>query len=214
MGMASPDVSDRFFRFEYIADTVRANNDLAAFAYLAGEVPLIMTRMKAVEKCTPSGLPVLLMDTGPAAVLGALEDPTVGSLRSALVVNIGNFHTLAFHLVDRRIAGLFEHHSGRLSREKLEGYLGKLSDGSVTNDEVFQDSGHGALMIAQPESPPEGLAVTGPRRRLIRGSHLKPHFAVPHGDMMIAGCFGLLRAFAAKDSRIAEAVLPALGGEN
>jgi hypothetical protein len=41
------------------------------------------------------------------------------------------------------------------------------------------------------------LAVTGPRRELLRGSALKPYEAVPHGDMMLAGCFGLLRAVAA-----------------
>ena len=47
-------------------------------------------------------LPLLAMDTGPAAVLGALEDLAVAaSARTdALVVNVGNFHTLAFHLVE------------------------------------------------------------------------------------------------------------------
>lgn len=211
-GAAPPDVSDRLFRFEYIAETVKGKNDLTAFAYLAGEVPPIMTRMRAVEKSVPSGLPLLLMDTAPAAVLGALEDPAVGSLASALVVNIGNSHTLAFHLVDGRIAGLFEHHTGFLSREKLEGYLRKLGDGSISHDEVFQDRGHGAMIVSKPQTFPVGLAVTGPRRKLIRGSRLNPHFAVPHGDMMIAGCFGLLRAFAAKDARVAEAVIPTLAG--
>jgi hypothetical protein len=29
-----------------------------------------------------------------------------------------------------------------------------------------------------------------------RGEHLRPYFAVPFGDMMIAGCFGLLAATA------------------
>jgi hypothetical protein len=30
----------------------------------------------------------------------------------------------------------------------------------------------------------------------MRGSNLRPYFAVPFGDMMIAGCFGLLAAVA------------------
>ena len=38
--------------------------------------------------------------------------------------------------------------------------------------------------------------VTGPRRSMMSGSALPVHFAVPHGDMMIAGCFGLVRAWA------------------
>ena len=39
------------------------------------------------------------------------------------------------------------------------------------------------------------VAVTGPQRGKLRGSDLHPYFATPHGDMMISGCFGLLRAF-------------------
>jgi hypothetical protein len=27
---------------------------------------------------------------------------------------------------------------------------------------------------------------------------MRPYYAVPHGDMMLAGCFGLLRAAAAR----------------
>ena len=42
------------------------------------------------------------------------------------------------------------------------------------------------------------LAVVGPRRGILAGSSLHPYFAVPHGDMMLAGCFGCLRALARK----------------
>ena len=38
--------------------------------------------------------------------------------------------------------------------------------------------------------------IIGPRRNLLRSSSLRPYFAVPFGDMMIAGCFGLLAATA------------------
>jgi hypothetical protein len=40
------------------------------------------------------------------------------------------------------------------------------------------------------------VVVTGPRRALMRDSKHCPYFAVPFGDMMIAGCFGLLAAMA------------------
>jgi len=53
--------------------------------------------------------------------------------------------------------------------------------------------------------------VTGPRRDLLKGSPLAPYLAVPHGDMMLAGCFGLLRAYAAKDPAVAEVVEARLG---
>jgi hypothetical protein len=55
------------------------------------------------------------------------------------------------------------------------------------------------------------VAVTGPRRQMLVDSGLDPHRAVPHGDMMLAGNFGLLRAFSAYDERIREAVEHRLG---
>src|SRR3989442_1646637 len=73
--------------------------------------------------------PLFLMDTGPAAVLGALDDPGVGAFDRAMVVNLGNFHTIAAVLDGWRIAGLIEHHTGELTRERLEGYLDGLAAG-------------------------------------------------------------------------------------
>ncbi|MBI2906795.1 MAG: hypothetical protein HYX92_03950 [Chloroflexi bacterium] len=55
--------------------------------------------------------------------------------------------------------------------------------------------GRGACVMAGSRAKPF-LAVTGPRRELLAGSGLHPYFAVPHGDMMLAGPFGLVRAFA------------------
>lgn len=208
-GAAPPGVSDRAFRFEYLAETV-TRNDLAAFSYLRDEVPPRLTRMAAVAATAPAEVPLLVMDTGPAAVLGALEDPRVRAASSVVVANVGNFHTLAFHIEEGRILGIFEHHTGQLTGERLEGYLRKLGDGAITNDEVFADMGHGALVVGRPAARPELLAVVGPRRNLLRGGALRPYFAVPHGDMMLTGCFGLLRALARKRPEWAPAIEAAL----
>ncbi len=54
------------------------------------------------------------------------------------------------------------------------------------------------------------LAVTGPRREMLRGSSLRPYEATPHGDMMLAGCFGLLRAFADHEPAMAPFIEPSL----
>lgn len=53
--------------------------------------------------------------------------------------------------------------------------------------------------------------MTGPQRGKLRGSALEPYFAVPHGDMMVSGCYGLLWAFAEKHPQHADEVLGALG---
>jgi uncharacterized protein (DUF1786 family) len=174
--------------------------------------------MRAVAADAPADVPTLVMDTGPAAVLGALEDPIAGRARDVLVANVGNFHTLAFHLVDRRILGIFEHHTGELTRDELDRYLRQLADGTISNAEVFADMGHGALVVDRPAGDAAGeppfLAVTGPRRGLLDGSPLVPYLAVPHGAMMVAGCFGLLRALAKRLPTFAPAIESRLGPSN
>lgn len=200
-GAAPPGYSDRRFRFDYLSDQVGRGARLEAFGYLAAEIPARMTRMRAVI-AGAGGVagninpPLFVMDTGPAAVLGALDDPRVRLAEHAMVVNLGNFHTLAFLLDRGRICGLFEHHTGELTQAKLERYLDQMMDGSIRNQAVFDDMGHGALELGAPGWAPDILAVTGPRRSMLEGSRLNPYFAVPHGDMMLAGCFGLLRALA------------------
>jgi uncharacterized protein (DUF1786 family) len=203
-GNAPPGYSDRQFRFDYITERIStadhrprsAVEQLALFAFRREEIPARMTRFEAVAHSADFDGPTLLMDTAPAAVLGALEDPRVHTLRRQLVANVGNFHTLAFRLGSNGIEGVFEHHTGELTREELEMYLRKLADGTLTHQEVFADMGHGALMLDPLPAQLEGVTVTGPRWSLIRGSSLNPYFAAPYGDMMMAGNYGLLRAYA------------------
>lgn len=219
-GAAPPGISDRRFRFDFIANTVQHAPLPSAFAYLAQDIPSELTRLRAIGSSASRYLrlsnadehaPLLLMDTGSAAVLGSLEDAVVRRQRESLLCNIGNFHTLAFHLVDGRIVGIFEHHTGEISKARLEELLRKLVDGTLSNEEVFADSGHGALVLSQTnERHFPFLSVTGPRRELLRDSVLHPYEATPHGDMMIAGCFGLLRAFADHDATMALLIEPSL----
>jgi uncharacterized protein (DUF1786 family) len=198
-GAAPPGVSDRQFRFDYLEARIRQANRLSAFAYLAGEVPASLTRLQAVvDSASDLNAPLVVMDTAPAAVLGALLDPCLREQPRQMIVNIGNFHTLAFRLGPRGIEGVFEHHTGLLTQLRLEAYLGALADGSLTSQAVFDDHGHGALLLDPTPLPLDAGAgrpgVTGPRRSLLQGSSLLPCFAAPFGDMMLTGCFGLLQA--------------------
>jgi uncharacterized protein (DUF1786 family) len=213
-GNAPPAVSDRQFRFDYLDERIRSLNRLSAFAFREDEVPAIMTRLQAVVQSArqadgelPKDLPLVVMDTAPAAVLGATYDPRVGERKRLLIANVGNFHTLAFRLGPSGIEGVFEHHTGLLDLPRLENFLCALADGSLTHEDVFGDHGHGALIYRQEplslQRGPYGVVVTGPRRSMLKASSLRPYFAVPFGDMMIAGCFGLLAAVAD--------VLPELG---
>jgi uncharacterized protein (DUF1786 family) len=213
-GAAPPGYSDRRFRFDFLRDTIGQGAELLSFAYTPDRLPASLTRLHAVGTGVPDGIPSVLMDTGAAAVLGALEDARVHESGNTLLVNVGNFHTLAFHLEQGRIRALFEHHTGLLDRAKLEGYLHALADGTLQEATIFADSGHGAMQIASPTGTPELLAVTGPRRRLLAGSALAPYFAVPHGDMMLCGCFGLLRGLAAALPEFRDLVDAAMGPQS
>jgi uncharacterized protein (DUF1786 family) len=199
-GASPPGYSDRRFRFEYLAERIEAGGGLAGFAFERGKVPASMTRLQAAAASAPADRPVVAMDTAPAAVLGALEDPEVSSRPTAIVANVGNMHTLAFHLSGtgngRTIAGLFEHHTGFLDQAKLEGLLEQLARGDLDNEELFSDHGHGALVVDPIPAPGTFVAVTGPRRGMLAGSALRPYLAVPYGDMMMTGCWGLIRACA------------------
>lgn len=198
-GAAPPEVSDRKFRFDYLDERIRAENRLSAFAYPAERIPADLTRLRAVARsAAQSGAPLVVMDTAPAAVLGARMDPIAARLERAVFANVGNFHTLAFRLGPNGIEGVFEHHTGLIDRPRLEDLLNRLAGGTLTNADVFDSNGHGALVYdARPFDLLGGgvrLVVTGPRRSMLAGSELRPYFAVPYGDMMIAGCFGLLAA--------------------
>ena len=200
-GNAPVNISDRQFRFDYLDARIRAENRLSAFAYRGDQVPPIMTRLQSVVNSAGNlPVPLVVMDTAPAAVLGATFDPIVSARPRQLIVNIGNFHTLAFRLGNNGIEGVFEHHTGLLTVSDLEDLIKALADGTLTHEQVFGHHGHGALIYNQEplvlNHPDYNVVVTGPRRNLLRGSSLKPYFAVPFGDMMIAGCFGLLAAVA------------------
>jgi len=157
--------------------------------------PEEMTRLKILNESIGSGL---VADSGSAAVLGALHDSQVASLaqkQGICVVNAGNSHTVAFLVFRDRIWGIYEHHTGMLHPEKLWAQLKLFRRGMLSNDEVFADRGHGCCNMDLPKEA-GGFAQTcvlGPRRALLQDYDvIQP---CPGGDMMLAGCFGLLNGY-------------------
>lgn len=191
-GAAPPGESARRFRFRYLEENLKKQDNLEALVYPASEVPEHFTRMGAVVRSLAAKAPLVLMDTGAAAVLGASLDGEGAVHPERLAVNLGNSHTLAFHLDGVKVLAMFEHHTSGLSLVRLEELLGRLVSGELTNDEVWNEGGHGALVFKGGGKP--FLLATGPQRAMIRPSRLKPCFAAPFGNMMLAGCFGLVRA--------------------
>ncbi len=217
-GNAPVDVSDRQFRFNYLDERIRLLNRLSAFAYPGEDMPASMTRFKAVvDSAWGVDAPLVVMDTAPAAILGATLDPHIAARKRVIITNVGNFHTLAFRLGPQGIEGMFEHHTGMLDADKLESLLLALANGTIRGEDVFNDEGHGALMYdPTPLTLGEGdydVVVTGPRRNMftppqagLRNHRIRAYFPAPFGDMMLTGCFGLLAATADVLPELAESI--------
>jgi uncharacterized protein (DUF1786 family) len=195
-GAAPPGESQRTFRFRQLERLLQRENTLESFVFTAAEVPDHFTRMHAVVRSMDREIPLILMDTGAAAVLGASLDRIVAAHPYRLAVNLGNSHTLAFHLAESRVLGLFEHHTSLLSLTRLETLLQGLISGELALGEVWEEGGHGSLIMERMGSP--FLVATGPRRSLLVSSRLNPYLAAPFGSMMLVGCFGLAQAVAIK----------------
>ncbi|MCC7365859.1 MAG: pyruvate formate lyase-activating protein [Dehalococcoidia bacterium] len=213
-GAAPRGVSDRLFRFEHLRRIVESRNDLLAFASRGEELPAYLTRARSMVASAHGAAPVAFMDTGPAAALGALHDEHVGAHDEHLVLNLGNMHLLGFHLRGRQVASLFEHHTGEVTSEQIVRFATRLAEGTLEHAEIFESKGHGAYHAGRElvrPAVPGVVAVTGPQRGKVRGTALRPYFAAPFGDMMISGCFGLLRGYAEVFPEARDAVEAQLG---
>jgi uncharacterized protein (DUF1786 family) len=187
----SPRGSNRLFRFRIWRDFLDRGGRLDQLWYK--EPPDYLTRMIAVQRDLPGAL---VMDTGAAAILGALCDPLVAEKteEGLVVLNLGNQHAVASLVYHSRIVGIYEHHTGCLSVAKLHDHLERFSQGTLSDEEIFSEHGHGCVTLPQARdmSSFATVVVTGPQRHLAKS--LGYYFAAPYGDMMLSGCFGLIRA--------------------
>lgn len=179
--------SNRIFRFEHLKRVIQKGGDLQSLVYTPETIPEYLTRMRAVAQ-TLTDFDVVLMDTGPAAIFGAVNTNN----QPAIVLNIGNGHTLCAILIDGCITGIFEHHTRHLNIERLDAYIEKLADGTLTFEEIFESGGHGCYIKEIPDEMPQ-VIVTGPNRYIAEHSRHNITFAAPYGDMMLTGSFGLVR---------------------
>lgn len=154
--------------------------------------PAELTRLAALQQSIGGG-PVA--DTGAVAVLGALSEEDIAAEtreRGICVVNVGNSHTLAFLIYRGRILGVYEQHTGLIGAEQVWDNLARFRNGGLDFEEVFTAGGHGCLCLDLPREAGDfsPTYVLGPQRDLLKPFH--PVFPAPGGDMMLAGCFGLL----------------------
>ncbi|MBG0791758.1 MAG: DUF1786 domain-containing protein [Desulfovibrionaceae bacterium] len=161
--------------------------------------PAMLTRLADLQRDIGGGM---VADTGAAAVLGALfvNDIEARSFDTGItLVNIGNSHLLAFLLFRGRIYGVYEQHTGCVDGAKLWADLESFRCGCLSFEQVFEERGHGSLCLDLPAEA-EGFTPTyvlGPQRGMLEGYDVS--FPAPGGDMMLAGCFGLIKGMSMRE---------------
>ena len=187
-------MGDRDFRFEKIRQKLDKPISPMEFGF-KDDLPEYYTRMQAVKRTLKNeGIEKtpLLMDTKFASIAGMCFDKTAEKLNSFIVIDIGNGHTTAASIENKKIHGVFEHHTSNLTAESLEKYIKKLALAMLTNEEIYEDHGHGAHIL-NPIEKIEKVIVSGPKRELIDKTSLDWHHATPAGDVMMTGTVGLVK---------------------
>ena len=166
-------MGDRDFRFEKIREKISKPISPLEFGFIE-DLPEYYTRMQAVRRTLEKEGIIekpLLMDTKFASIAGMCFDEVAKNLNSYIVIDIGNGHTTAASIENGKIQGVFEHHTSSLTGESLERFIKRLASGEITNEEVYNDHGHGAHVL-NPISEIEKVIVSGPKRELIEKTNL------------------------------------------
>jgi uncharacterized protein (DUF1786 family) len=202
-GVSPKGVSDRAFRFENMERMLRKDNRPETFHFLEDSIPDHYLRMKSAVAAVKrfSSVRVLVMDTAFSAILGCLEETSGPSL----IVNVGNGHTIAALLIEKRIEGLYEQHTHELTPEKMEHDLRLFVRGELEGKKVFEENGHGAITL-KPLPGVFPVIVTGPHRDLFRKTSFKFIYAAPGGNTMMTGPMGLVRAAQYRFGKMADSI--------
>ena len=198
-GVSPEGISNRRFRMEKMREQLSRRRRPEDLAFKEDEVPIYFIRMSSAIRASKSQFPnskVIVMDTSLAAIAGCLQDPLVAEEESVLVVNMGNGHTLAAIILKGEVGGIMEHHTQLMTPSRLKRLLRGFADGELTDEEVFNEGGHGVAFAKKPIgfSKIDLIAVTGPNRHLIEKAGVEAYFASPAGDMMMTGPMGLVAA--------------------
>ncbi len=198
-GVSPNGMSNRQFRIQTLQSLLTPNSRPENLVFIDEEVPSYFLRMRSAAKASKrhlSNLDVYVMDTSPAAILGCLADINVKEDATILVVNVGNGHTMAALVKKNTIVGVMEHHTHLLTPQKLEHLLTEFANGTLSDQMIFEDNGHGLFYLEKAPgfSQIETIAGTGPNRAMLSKTALPIHYSAPGGDVMLTGPIGLIEA--------------------
>jgi len=195
-GFSTSGESDRVFRFSCFRRALVEQKGLTGLVYRSEEIPLYFHRMlsaahRAIREIEAK---VMVMDTAISAIMGAMSQST----EPQLIVNVGNGHTIMALIIRGQIQGLLEHHTSLLTMDKLRNYVIRFPRGDVSNEEVYNDGGHGAFLLEKPQAD-VAIAVTGPKRGMMKETGIPYYLPAPGGSMMMTGPWGLVAGAKLRD---------------
>jgi uncharacterized protein (DUF1786 family) len=196
-GVAPGGVSHLDYRHQIFKSFLDGNPSPHALLFLDNEVPETFNRLRSIVKSAQS-LPVddiYVMDSGMAAILGALMDPRARRKERILVLDVATSHTVGAVMDKEEIAGFFEYHTHAITLERLDTLLIDLADGKLSHNRIIEEGGHGAyIRKAIGFETIEIILATGPKRHLVERSRLPIMLGAPMGDNMMTGTVGVLEA--------------------
>ena len=164
----SPGGSNRVFRFGFWRAAVRggppADRALLRRRRGAGGVHAHAGRRRA----GPASWPAPGRRSWPTPARRRCTGPCPPASSDAVLVNAGNGHTICVVTRAGRLAGVFEHHTRALDGPRLQDYLRRFLAGTLADDEVREQGGHGAVLAAGRHDGPAGDRH-GPAPRAPRG---------------------------------------------
>ncbi|WP_457681574.1 DUF1786 family protein [Thermovibrio sp.] len=182
---------DRITRFNYLRELFKKSR--RPWELYHAEKTGFLTRFDSIlEQIEGRNLKGFVVDSKISAVASLIDYAEERGIREFVCIDCGNGHTLITTVKDGLVCGFLEHHTRLLTSEKLKNFMVKLTEGKITFEEVFNDGGHGALVIER--ISPQKVYLVGPNREKFKELG---EFAHPLGDAMLFGCAGLLKTAAA-----------------
>jgi len=195
---ARKNISNRVHRFEVFKEKLSKFKDFCDLAITNyNEIDESFYRFKSLFKSLKAQKEkILLMDTAHCAILGCMQDEYVKNLNNYMVINFGNGHTTFGIIHNDKVISYMEHHTVFMKDpKKLKNLIVKFANGNVTNEEIYNDGGNGAIIFETIGFENiKKIVVTGPNRNLIKNIGFDYYFASPGGDMMMTGPIGLITA--------------------
>lgn len=197
-GISAKNISNRKSRILLIKKILRKQDGkIEALCFIKENIPTSLLRMRSASEAIRRQIPktdFLIMDTAVAAIAGCLYRLNVKNTEIILLVNVGNGHTMATIVSNNKILGLIEHHTELLNPKKLNTLLSAFCDGSITDEEVYNDGGHGLFFLQKPPgiSKISKFIATGPNREILENTNIRFEIATPAGDVMMTGPIGLV----------------------